>query len=90
MKHESLGKYLTQIFSFIKGQYLAQIKIQIVKQIGCIDAALQTRAPGAEDAEPVILIPVGLPCLERGRLLQKKKHESLGKYLTQILSFLTL
>ena len=26
-------------FSFIKGQYLAQIKIQIVKQIGCVDAA---------------------------------------------------
>ena len=25
-----------------------------------------------EDAEPVILIPMGLPCLERGRLLQKK------------------
>ena len=27
---------------------------------------------GAEDAEPVILIPVGLPCLERGRLYKKK------------------
>ena len=37
---KSLGKYLAQIFSFIKGQYLAQIKIQIVKQIGCVDAAL--------------------------------------------------
>ena len=37
---KSLGKYLTQIFSFINGQYLAQIKIQIVKQIGCVDAAL--------------------------------------------------
>ena len=31
----------------------------------------QTPAPGAEDAEPVILVPVGLPCLERGRLYQK-------------------
>ena len=30
---KSLGKYLAQIFSFITGQYLAQIKIQIVKQI---------------------------------------------------------
>ena len=36
---KSLGKYLTQIFSFIKGQYLAQIKFKIVKQIGCVDAA---------------------------------------------------
>ena len=37
---KSLGKYLDQLFSFIKGQYLAQIKIQIVEQIGCVDAAL--------------------------------------------------
>ena len=37
---KSFGKYLAQIFCFIKGQYLAQIKIQIVKQIGCVDAAL--------------------------------------------------
>ena len=29
---------------------------------------LQTLAPGKEDAEPVSLVPVGLPCLERGRL----------------------
>ena len=36
----SLGKYLTKIFYFIKGQYLAQIKIQIVIQIGYVDAAL--------------------------------------------------
>ena len=33
---KSLGKYLAQIFSFIK----AQIKLQIVQQIGCVDAAL--------------------------------------------------
>ena len=31
-----------------------------------------TPAPGTEDAEPVIIIPVGLPCLERGRLYKKK------------------
>ena len=37
---KSLGKYFTPVFSFIKGQYLAQIKIQIVKQIGCVDATL--------------------------------------------------
>ena len=37
---KTLGKYLAKIFSFIKGQYFAQIKIQIVKQIGCVDAAL--------------------------------------------------
>ena len=28
---KSLGKYLIEIFNFIKGQDLAQIKIQIVK-----------------------------------------------------------
>ena len=38
MKQKSLGKYLTHIFSVIKGQYLAPKKIQIVKQIGCVDA----------------------------------------------------
>ena len=30
------------------------------------------RAPGVEDAEPVALIPVGLPCLERGCLVSKE------------------
>ena len=40
---------------------------------------LTTPAPGAEDAEPVILIAVGLPCLERGRRLQKKSRSP--KYL---------
>ena len=34
-----LGTYLTQISSFIKGQYLAQLKFQIIKQTGCVDAA---------------------------------------------------
>ena len=34
-----LGKYLTQTFSFIKEQYLAQIKFQIGRQIGYVDAA---------------------------------------------------
>ena len=41
MKQKSLEKYLAQIFNFIEGQYLGQIKIQIVKQIGCVDAALK-------------------------------------------------
>ena len=36
-----------------------------------ITGGLTNPAPGAEDAEPVILIPVGLPCLERGRLYKK-------------------
>ena len=40
---KSLGKYLAQKISFIKGQYLVQIRIQIVKQIGCVDAALWTQ-----------------------------------------------
>ena len=30
----------SQTFCFIDGQYLAQIKFQIGKQIGCVDAAL--------------------------------------------------
>ena len=37
----------------------------------------QTPAPGAEDAEPVILTPVGLPCLERGRLYKKESDITL-------------
>ena len=37
---------------------------------GCYSWSKKT-APGAEDAELVILIPVGLPCLERGRLYKK-------------------
>ena len=40
VKQKSLGKYLTQIFGFIKGQYLAQIKVHIVKQIECVDSAI--------------------------------------------------
>ena len=37
-------------------------------------------APGAEDAEPVIQIPVGLPCLERGRLVKKNFWFSFWVY----------
>ena len=37
---------------------------------------LTNPAPGAEDAEPVILMQVGLPCLKRGRLLQKSKEQN--------------
>ena len=40
-----LGNYLTQIFCFIKGQYLAQLKFQIVKQIRCVGATLRTWQP---------------------------------------------
>ena len=32
---------------------------------------LITPAPGAENAEPVVQIPVGLPCLGRGRCNKK-------------------
>ena len=32
-------KNLPRIFNFIKRQYLSQINFQIVKQIGCVDAA---------------------------------------------------
>ena len=35
------AKSLGQIFCFIEGQFLAQIKYQIVEQIGCVDAALR-------------------------------------------------
>ena len=31
-----------------------------------------------EDAEPVIQIPVGLPCLERGRLVKKESNLERG------------
>ena len=37
---------------------------------GCT-GGLTNPAPGAEDAKLVIIIPVGLPCLERGRLYKK-------------------
>ena len=39
----------------------------MVGGVGHTDGLKKT-APGADDAEPVILIPVGLPCLKRGRL----------------------
>ena len=35
-----LGKIFSQTFCFIERQYSAQIKLQIVYQIGCVDAAL--------------------------------------------------
>ena len=35
-------------------------------------------APGADDTEPVIQVPVGLPCLERGRHA-KKEVQQLGE-----------
>ena len=37
--------------------------------------------PGVEDTDPVILIPGGLPCLERGRLLQKKVTSHVHCYV---------
>ena len=37
---KSLGQSLGQIFCFIEGQFLAQIKYQIVEQIDFVDAAL--------------------------------------------------
>ena len=43
-----------------------------VQKFFSIRVVKQTPDPGAEDAKPVILIPVGLPCLERGRLYKKK------------------
>ena len=36
-----LGQIFSQTFCFVEGQYLAQIKFQIVEQIGCVDAALR-------------------------------------------------
>ena len=35
-----------QIFCFIEGQFLAQIKCQIVEQIDCVDAALAGKSFG--------------------------------------------
>ena len=40
MKQKVWENIWPKIFSFIKGQYLAQINIQIIKQIACVDAAL--------------------------------------------------
>ena len=34
---------------------------------------LINRRPWRKDAEPVIQTPVGLPCLERGRLVKKRE-----------------
>ena len=39
---------------------------------------LTNPAPGVEDAEPVILIPVGLSCLKRGRLLKKTPNQEIN------------
>ena len=44
---------------------------------------LTNPASGAEDAEPVILIPVGLPCLERGRLYKKGRSADAKGCLDQ-------
>ena len=66
MKQKYLGKYLAQIFSFIKGQYLAQIKIQIVRQIGCVDAALKTLLHWVGLASFVFVV-ITKPCT-RGRV----------------------
>ena len=40
--------------------------------VGLTGGLTNPPAPGAEDAESVILISVGLPCLERGRLHKKR------------------
>ena len=40
---------------------------------------LTNPGPGAEDSEPVILVPVGLPCLKKGRLVKKRLPSSGGQ-----------
>ena len=35
-----LGQIFSQPFCFIEGQYLAQVKYKIIKQMGCVDTAL--------------------------------------------------
>ena len=79
MKQKSLGKYLAQIVSFIKGQYLAQIKSKSLTDWMCrrrwgFMGGLITPAPGADNTEPVFQIPVGLPSLERGRRVKKRRR----------------
>ena len=68
---KSLGKYLPQIFSFIKRQYLSQIKIQIVKQIGCVDAAYFSTKK-KDKLDPFWRFRGVIYCLE---LEQKSQHE---------------
>ena len=70
MKQKSWGKYLAQIFSLIKGQYLAQIKIQIVKWIGCLDAAYATYLRQ--------ILSQTFGCLD-GHYLAQKYSKSLNK-----------
>ena len=41
---------------------------------------LKNPAPGAEDAEPVFLRPMGLPCFERGHLLQERSTNCYNGY----------
>ena len=41
-----LGQIFSKTFCFIEGQYLTQIKFQIAKQIGCVDAALAVTIKG--------------------------------------------
>ena len=48
----------------------------------CINAGdLTNPAPGAEDAEPVALIPVSLLCLKRERLNNKNAQKCVGQCL---------
>ena len=43
---KSLGQYLTKMFRFVEGQYLDQINIQILTQVGCVDAPLSWTKTG--------------------------------------------
>ena len=45
---------------------------------------LKKTAPGTKDAEPVIQIPVGLPCLKRGRLVKKGRST---RYSNPVMKF---
>ena len=58
-----------------------KFKLASIDKTGWATGGLTNPRPGAEDAEPVILVPVGLPCLERGRLYKKRLGGPLVKSL---------
>ena len=55
---KSLGQSLGQICCFIERQYLAQIKYQIVEQIGCVDAALGDEISKSKFISEFLLAPI--------------------------------
>ena len=70
----SYGPYTRPYKRPTKPRKLHRKAEQMVGDMG-LTGGLKKTSPGVEDAEPVIQIPaVGLPCLERGRLVKKEAN----------------